>query len=207
MFVFLAAIAAVVGGGVIAVMAAPSRAQIFARQAARAPRAQIAGAPEQRLIRITGTILPGPTIRAPLTDRACVWFDAQLGIYVDHGGVVFVIEDGSGQAVIDPSRAQVEIEDARRGSFHADAIAEQPAGSRDWIARYAIAPDERGVYRGTERVLAIGDRVTVAGVAVAETDPSGARRAGGYRDLPPTRLVFTGELRITAAPAALSSRS
>lgn len=159
-----------------------------------APRVNIADYVEGELVRLVGTVVSGPTLIAPLSGRTGVLYEARIAprlrpwtaLVHEADGSVFVIDDDTGHAAINTSGALF--------AFGADVLVNDSIGPAEeaMLARHGKPPD--GNLRSSERVLSIGDRVTVCGRAMWEPDPDGVERAGGYRDLPP------GRLRLEATP-------
>src|SRR5262249_41238985 len=144
---------------------------------------------------------------APLTRRACVHYELELqgaargrprirpGVVTrlpprsrDVRSVAFAIDDGTGRALIDPDGADVTVEISVRQM----SIGEPTELQRRLAAMHGISPRET-LFR--EGVLAIGDRVSIIGVALREPDPDGAARATGYRGDAPTRLRVAGSAK------------
>jgi hypothetical protein len=173
----------------------------------KAPRTLIADFPEHGAAKIVGTVrLLDESIPAPLTKRDCAYYETTVEehrrrgkhsrwvtIIRESGGVPFLLEDSSGRALVDPRGARVALvvdNKSRSGTFD-DATAEEEEflqrhnrQSKGWFLNRSL--------RYREGVLEIGETVTVFGAGVREADPDGAGQAGGYRELPPTRIRLGG---------------
>src|SRR5262249_37502511 len=110
-------------------------------------------------------------------------------------GVPFMVEDGSGRALVDPTGAEVVLNfdgESSSGTFH-DADARQEAflakhgrTSKGWIFN-------RGL-RYREAMIEAGETIAIVGSAVREPDPD-APPEEAYRGPPKTRLRLTSSTR------------
>ena len=88
----------------------------------------------------TGRLMPGEPILAPLTRRRCLWWSYRIEEYVGSGrnahwsnirnevsGELFLVDDGTGQCVIDPDKAEV-IPSAKDVWYGSSAIPEGGPG-------------------------------------------------------------------------------
>lgn len=170
------------------------------RRRLRAPRRTAADAVDGERCRLVGVVGPGTALTAPLTGRACAAYIAEVaddavdgaGTLRARGGVDFIVTDASGQVIVDPAGAELELEPPTHAWLRALgeaapaldlAFVRARGGSID-----AWRPGMR--VRCRELIVAVGDRVAVIGHATRELDPDGARRATGYRDPLPTRVRF-----------------
>lgn len=99
----------------------------------------------------------------------------------------FLLRDASGDALVDPRGARVSTVPlvTKSGTFNdADARERAFLASRNFAHRGTFF---NKALRYTEIILAPDALVAVLGTPVRDTDPDGAARVGGYRDLPPTR--------------------
>lgn len=162
-----------------------------------APTVPIARLGEGDLGRIVGKarVLDDKLV-APLTGRACVYYiarvqeedgDSWTTIIEEERGVTFVVDDGSGRAIVDPRGGDLALDfDARSrsGTFH-----DPDDRERAFLAKYGVKSHglifNKGL-RYREAVIEIGETVAVLGAGVREPDPEAA--PGGYRDAQPTRL-------------------
>jgi hypothetical protein len=85
------------------------------------PQSQIRSAAQGYVeLQGTGRLMPGPPIHAPLTRIPCVWWSYRIEEYVHSGksshwstikddtsGELFLVEDSTGQCVVDPDGADV----------------------------------------------------------------------------------------------------
>ena len=180
----------------------------------RSARYQVDSFREGKPGRITGVVVvkggDGEDLhRAPLSGATCVYYEAlasefsQSGdntppIISDRKSVVFGVDDGTGVAWIDPAGARVlcRVEQRRRSGNDA-AIDEV---ERRFLHANST-PDQFGYRVGlslvyTERVLKVGQRVSVYGIAVREPDPNAVSQVTGYRDELPTRLWLSNSRRL-----------
>jgi hypothetical protein len=134
---------------------------------------------------------------APLTGRACVYYIARVQqedsdddwktIIEEEQGVTFVVDDGSGRAIVDPRGGDLALDfDARSrsGTFHDPDEREAAFLAKYGVKSHGLIFNKRLRYR--EAVIEIGETVAVLGAGVREPDPTAA--PGGYRDAQPTRL-------------------
>jgi len=179
-----------------------------ARRAMRAlPVRPIAEALEAEKVRISGPARPlAEPLTAPLSGRPCACWRVVVEEKVrrdkttywrtvvdDHEVVDFVIEDGSGKAVVRTAMVQPVLDrdmDARSG-FLNDAtpeleafLSERGHSSQGWVFNKTM--------RYREGVLEPGESVCVVGVGRWEPDPEAAAEARGYRTAhQPRRLVLS----------------
>jgi hypothetical protein len=180
----------------------------IARAIRKAPRRTIAEFPEATPARLVGKVMPGEHLNAPLTGRACVFYEAIVEerprnrgmwrtIIHETRGTPFTVDDGTGTALVDPAGARLAVvNDAtyRSGRFD-DATPVEEA----FLARHGVTSTGwflNKTLRYREGAIEIGETVAVRGIAVREPDPDGAARATGYRDAPPTRLRLSSSPRL-----------
>jgi hypothetical protein len=170
--------------------------------------------------RVIGDAFPfGETLQAPLTGRACIYFIATVEQYVgnrtvtgwkeivkEERGVPFVLTDGTGRAIVDPTGAEIALDFDNRstpGTFDDPSPAEEAFIARHKKQRRGLVFNKKLRYR--EAVIHVGERVAVLGEGIREPDPEAAP-AGDYRGEPPTRLRLTSTPRfplvISDAPDA-----
>lgn len=196
------------------------------RSLREAPRVSIAEAPEGALVRLHGRVVDGESLQAPLTGRRCVYYVALVEERRQSGkshhwvvriretrGVPFVIDDGTGRALVDPTQAQIDVEfdsNERSGTFDDPTPTE-----RAFLDRHSVK-GEGWVFNKTlryrEGVFEVGEQIAVRCLPVREPDPEGVGASRGYRDAPPTRLRVGGSAdhpillsdarEITEAPTA-----
>jgi len=144
-------------------------------------------------VRVSGRIADGGVLVAPITGRACVCFDAVVARARGPGqlevvlravrGTPFVIDDGTGKALVDPRGAYVRVvydHSLREGELDDGDIADP-----EFAAELAGA-DPAGL-RFEEGVLAVGETVVVEGLVAhgAGDDPV-------YRRLADTQVRLAG---------------
>lgn len=164
--------------------------------------------PDGVLGRITGRVRPlGEPLRAPLTNRACVCFVAEVasdfvpGTYREVHAIPFVIEDDTGTAIIDPAGAAFDVPLATTGAC-GRAIA-TPAEA-EMFARRGHGPTlrlEDWTFR--EGVIEAGATVAVLGTGDREPDPSAPMDGAGVYRAMPTRLRLVAK---RGYPLAISRR-
>lgn len=148
------------------------------------------------------------TLAGPLTGRPCVYYIATVEqqrstgrstywktIITESRGVPFVLEDGTGRAIVDPSGAQMALDfdgNSKSGTFN-DADPNQEAflqrhgqSSEGWVFNKSL--------RYREAMIEVGETISVLGSGVREPDPE-ASPAGEYRGAPATRLRLTSSAR------------
>lgn len=173
------------------------------RKLRSAPRVSIAEAPEGEVVRIDGRVTEGEALEAPLTGRRCVYYVAVVEEKGDAGdwmelaresrGVRFMVEDGTGRAIIDPEGARIDVDlDSTTQSGTTDDPTPREAA---FLVRHRLKG--AGLFfnrtlRYREGVFEIGEPIAVMCQPVREPDPDAASRTAGYRDLPPTRLRVGG---------------
>ncbi|MGE0548122.1 MAG: hypothetical protein AB7O24_31995 [Kofleriaceae bacterium] len=152
--------------------------------------------------RVSGTVsaIDNATFEAPMSGRTCVAYALDVlevtvshtrsFLVIDRRGAPFVIADGDYRAVIDPAHAMLLTEPAyeRRASSFKLRDAE-----RALLARHVPDHDLHSAIsiRIRERVIGVGDHITVAGTGTREADPQ-AIAERGYRDGTQGRLRFVG---------------
>ena len=160
--------------------------------------------------RITGEVraLEGRTLEAPLSGLPCVAFllevverigtnvgeETDLAIY-DRQAVPFLLVEGDHRALIDPTHAQVLV-----GIDH-ELVARSPLElsprARGVLAKYL--PNRRWDHttriRFHERVVELGERVSIAGTGHREVDPH-ALGERMFRDKAQDRLRFVGTQKL-----------
>lgn len=175
-----------------------------ARRAIRAatPR-RIADWPEGQPTRLIGSIAGGEVLAAPLSGRACVYYRAVVeelrgnskhrrwvSIIEEVRSVPFVVEDGSGRALVDPTGAQIACKVDRQtssGTFDDATAVERSFLDRHKSASTGFLGFNRSL-RYEEAILEVGERISVVGIGLREADPAAVGQVTGYRDGPPTKL-------------------
>jgi hypothetical protein len=178
----------------------------LARQLREAPRVDIGALAEGAPARIIGAVVADETLRAPFTGRPCVAYVAEVDEYVSRGKshrwesrihevrhLPFVVDDGTGRALVDPGQAKllVEIDTTTRSGAFDDATEVERAfldrhgmNSKGWFFNRRL--------RYREGVIEPGERVAVLGRGVREPDPDAVASVTGYRDALPTRVRMSG---------------
>ena len=146
----------------------------------------------------------GEELAGPLTGRRCVYYIAIVEeqrstgrssywrtIASETRGVPFMLEDGTGRAIVDPNGAQVALDfdgNSKSGTFNqADPVQEQFLAkhgqkSEGWVFNKTL--------RYREAMIEVGETIAVLGSGTREPDPNAAPEAA-YRGAPPTRLRLT----------------
>jgi hypothetical protein len=165
----------------------------------------LAELPEDTHGRVIGQAYPlGEQLVGPLTGRPCVYYIATVEeqrstgrstywktIASETRGVPFMLQDGSGRAIVDPNGAQVALDfdgNSKSGTFDpADPVQEaflsrHGAKSQGWVFNKSL--------RYREAMIEVGEMIAVLGSGVREADPNAPPEAA-YRGSPPTRLRLT----------------
>lgn len=143
--------------------------------------------------RISGKARPfeeGGVLRSALSGRECVYEIAEVYQAVSdqagwrrlarvERGVKFVVDDGSGRAVVEPDGAKVVLTFDREeiGIEHDAARIEDFVKEHGGLER---VPWELGRVRFREALVEVDEVITVLGAGVKEPDPDG-RPDGAYR--------------------------
>lgn len=150
---------------------------------------------ERHHARVSGTARAiGSTVIAPLSGRDCVAFyvrvEGQIGLrgtamkvhLVEQGGIPFVIEDGTGRAIVDPQHANIVVK------LDDNAIVtETSARANAFCERHGLVLGH-GLLHYHEGVIEVGEQVTVLGAGVQAPDPE----APPYRGDPVMVLRLAG---------------
>jgi hypothetical protein len=197
-----------VGGGIVGASLYFSRGARLKRTLRNAPRLSIKDVSEREPAKIVGTLAYlGESLISPLTGRSCAYYEIHVEQYEsganDDGhwrtiireslGQDFMLEDGTGRAIINPVGAQLALtidSHSKSGSF------DDPT---DLERNYLISHGQEGKgwvfnkrIRYREGILEADESVAVLGRGVKEPDPDGVDQAGGYRSAPPMRLRMRG---------------
>lgn len=205
----LVVLGAVAAGAVIAASFLWNEKARIRRELRSAPRIAIGHLEEGRTGRLVGKVGDGQTLQAPLTGRSCVFYEATVEQYRSSGksgawkevarevrGVPFVLDDGTGRAIVDPSGARVAVDidmTTRSGTFddatpvEEEFLARHGLRSAGWVFNKSL--------RYREGVIEIGETIAVMGRGIREPDPAAVAKVGGYRSGPPTRLRLGGSAR------------
>jgi hypothetical protein len=173
-----------------------------------ARRWQIAHLPEHREGRLDGDVRALPrALTAPLTGRPCVYYQVVveqavlLGwqeLHVDRCGAAFALDDPSGTAIINPTRASVAIAFDHRAVIRSSEVTPP---QRALLAAQGYRSDSDDLLRFSEAVLSAGDRVTVVGTGKQSPDVVSSAELD-YRTAIPARLHLEGS---DAAPLSIRS--
>lgn len=179
------------------------------RELRGASRVDIGELREGRTGRVVGKVGDGETLQAPFTGRSCVFYEASVEEYRTRGksgswrqvvrearGVPFVLDDGTGRAIVDPSGARVAVDldmTTRSGTFDDATPVEEEFLTRHGLRSTGWVFNKSLRYR--EGVIEIGETIAVMGQGVREPDPDAVGKVGGYRSGPPTRLRLGGSAR------------
>lgn len=217
MGVAIAVVVASVVGITLAIVFA-ERARLL-RWMRKQPRRAIGDAVDGEVVRLVGRVaLTGAPLVAPLTGRPCAAWQVVVEEYRSNGksgswrkvghahdGTEFVLDDGTGRAVIEPRAARVEMvfdQTTKSGTFDDPTAIEEALlarlglRGRGWLFNKSL--------RYQEGALEPGETIAVVGCVHREPDPHGG--GGGYRTAPMrTRiggagergLVITDELSVT----------
>lgn len=205
----LVVLAVVAGVAVIAASLVWNEKSRIRRELRSAPLVDIAELREGRTGRIVGRVGDGETLQAPFTGRSCVFYEASVEEYRSSGktgswrqvvreamGVRFVLDDGTGRAIIDPSGARVAVDldmTTRSGTFDDATPIEEQFLTRHGLRSTGWVFNKSLRYR--EGVIEVGETIAVMGQGVREPDPDAVGKVGGYRSGPPTRLRLGGSAR------------
>ena len=158
--------------------------------------------PEDTLGKVVGTARPAvTTLMAPFSQRACVFYEvsvvqdhgkSQSTIIHEHQGVPFFLEDETGRALVDPSGAEVVLE--QDYSTSSGTLDDATPIEEDFLRRHGKEPkgwvfNKSLSYR--ESIIGVGEKVAVLGSGVREPDPDAAP-SPDYRAALPTRLRLMG---------------
>jgi hypothetical protein len=183
------------------------------RQLKATPRVKIAELPESQVGCTVGRTRPleqTPMLEAPLTGRPCLFYlvevELQAGrnwrlIARERSPLPFIIQDGTGRAVIEPAEARLDI-----AFDFVDYVWNNPR-QREHAFLLRVQPTIVGVLftnqvRFREAIIGVDELVSVLGAGVREADPL-APPTESYRGEPKTRLRFSSapdaELLVSAA--------
>ena len=171
-----------------------------------APGYRIVDAPTGKVVTVSGMVVPpAEPLEAPISGRPCVCWDVVaeergassntawvwFQIFRDRGGTDFVVEDGTGRALVRTSELRTALRsDASLRSWAGREVppeVEEYLASRDLFASGVAADTTPRRFR--EGVVEPGEIVTVLGLARWEPDPTPGALGGGYRTVA-MRLVI-----------------
>lgn len=205
----LVVLAVVAGVAIVAASLMWNEKARIRRELRGAPRVDLAELREGRTGRVVGKVGEGETLQAPFTGRSCVFYEATVEEYRSSGktgswrqvvreavGVPFVLDDGTGRAIVDPRGARVAVDldmTTRSGTFDDATPVEEEFLTRHGLRSTGWVFNKSLRYR--EGVIEIGETIAVMGQGVREPDPDAVGKVGGYRSGPPTRLRLGGSAR------------
>lgn len=183
-----------------------SEAAKIRRALKAAQKKTIAEVTQGEVAKIVGRVRPiTELLRAPLSGRRCVYFEATVEEYRSSGKsgswveIIresevsdFLVEDGTGRALVKTSmmKALLRKDTELTSGFLNDASADLEAflrrhgrESKGWVFNKSL--------RYKEGVFEPGETVSVLGQAKWEHDPDPTEAGSGYRDVP-KRLVMDG---------------
>ncbi|MBV8756188.1 MAG: hypothetical protein JO257_02865 [Deltaproteobacteria bacterium] len=179
------------------------------RELKSAPRMSLRELPESKRARVVGAAQPlERTLEAPLTGRTCMYYVVTVEqhhstgrssywkqIIKEEAGVPFVLDDGTGRAIVDPRSARVALDvDGKgdSGTFDEPNERETAFLQRHGTTGQGWIFNKRLRYR--EAIIELGERVAILGEGVREPDPD-APPADAYRGDQPTRVRMTSSAR------------
>lgn len=186
------------------------------RQLRDSPRRSLAELPEGTAARIVGRAEAlDDTLEAPLTGRRCLYYTAIVEacngkvwreIIHEDRAVMFILDDGSARAIVDPSASKVVLEfDGNSASGVLDNPNEREQAFLDAHGTAGKRLIFNRSLRYREAVIEVGETIAIFGAAVREPDPTGTPEAA-YRGEAPTRLLMTSSRKqpmiISDNPAA-----
>lgn len=184
------------------------RGERLRRMLRRTPVRRISAVRAGERVRVIGTArAQGETLKAPLTGRPCLYYCAEVWARRRKSwrmtirkvrGVPFLVDDGSGVALVNPNRADVllgTVASNRSGAFDNASPAE---------ARFLAQHGEQSTglifnrsFRYSEAIIEVGERVAVLGAPRHEPD----RSAGA-----PVELSGSLEVRLVICDAPATTR-
>lgn len=133
--------------------------------------------------RVIGTAQPqGAALTAPVSGRTCVYYSAEVRakrgkhwrtIIREARGVPFLVDDGSGLALVDPQRAELVLD--RDASTRSGTFDDPDAAQQRFLARHGESGQGLLFNRSLryhEAVIEVGERVAVLGAPRHEPDRS-----------------------------------
>lgn len=173
------------------------------RELRNTPRRTLAELPEGTLGRVVGkAVALDDTLEAPLSGRPCLYYTSIVEvsdgkywkqIVREDRAVMFVLDDGTAKAIVDPSSSKVVLDfeqTGASGTFDKPTEREQAfLDAHDTASTHAGGLFNRSL-RYREAVIEVGDTIAIFGATTREPDPD-ARPEGGYRGDAPTQLRMT----------------
>jgi hypothetical protein len=191
----------IAGAGVIVFLAWYfSKAQRLKRKLRGTPVCSISRLTPDAPGRVVGTARAhGETLTAPLTARTCLYYLVEVKerrgkhwttILTEARGVAFVLDDGTGRALVDPERAELALDFDRNdssGTFQGASPAQEALLARHGRGSVGLIFNKSLRYR--EATIAVGERIAVLGHC--ERAPGAPGMAYGAQ---PTPLRLVGSL-------------
>jgi hypothetical protein len=181
--------------------------RIMKKQLRSASTKTIASMGEGEIARMIGHARVHHTaLEAPLTGRACFYYivrverengdDGWSEVVREEQGVPFVLDDGTGRALVDATRAELALEFDRRDRI---GMWQQPdARQSAFLSRYSRLHAAH-TYRFREAAIEVDERIAVLGGGTRELDPEGSPT--GYRDQAATLLRLESPMIISDDPS------
>ena len=180
--------------------------RMMKKQLRSAETKTIASLGEREIARIVGHArVHHDKLEAPLSGRACVYYivrveqrsgeDSWQEVIREERGVTFILDDGTGRALVDASRAELALDFDHRdvsGTFQAPDDREAAL-----LDRFGVTAAH--AYRFLEATIEIDEQIAVLGGGRRELDPSGAET--GYREQAATLLRLEAPMIISDDPA------
>lgn len=173
------------------------------------------------LVKVRGTVATLEALQAPLSGRACAYYEVIVEQRVSSGKSSswrtiireveerdFLLEDGTGRARVE--MVAVEAAVTKDGHWSSGTLNDATPELEEFLQRHGHA-SQGWVFNKTlryrEGVLEPGEEVAVLGWAEREIDPEPGTAGAGYRDAP-TRVVLRANgasaLRVSDDPSTLS---
>lgn len=169
----------------------------LARRARRMRATDIAELREGAVVRVVGDVQRLERwVVAPISKRACAYWSLEVSVrmvepgrrgywqlvHAASAGEQFRLADASGACGVEPAAATAQLD----GDEHREVVRGRalPASYVEYLEAAGVSVDAIGSakVRFTERVLAFGETVAVAGAVRVVERPRGAARERGYRD-------------------------
>ena len=177
-------------------------------QLRHAPTYSLGEMPEAQLGRLIGqAVVLREQLAGPISGRPCVYYIAKVEEYRSTGrfsnwktiitearGVPFVLQDGTGRAIVDATGAKIALDfDTRSRSGTFDNPTENERAFLDRHGEHGRRWIFNKHLRYREAIIEIGETIAVLGAGTREPDPSATPT--GYRDDQPTLLRLTSSSR------------
>ena len=191
---------AAIGGAMAGLFDKHERIRRLLRRARTIP---IRDVRDGQVAKVVGRVRPpGEPLIAPLTGRKCVYWEIEVTewegtrarqITRTHDQRDFVIEDGTGRALVATRRSAIAAKIDARWARHDD----ENARAREALRALGIkAYDGVGAARQltySEAVIEVGEQIAASGRCSWESDPDPDPFAGTYRDMPRRLSISAGQ--------------